>query len=50
MLGHHLSLNREYSRYDVIRTIANALAPHCPRQFTLPGVGYGAGVVFRRAS
>ncbi|MBW8832657.1 MAG: hypothetical protein JF606_25315 [Burkholderiales bacterium] len=25
-----------------IRTIENALAPHCPRQFTLPGIGYGA--------
>ena len=42
MLGYHVSLNREYSRYDVIRTIENALAPHRPRQFTLPGVGYGA--------
>jgi putative transposase len=42
VLGYHVSLNREYSRYDVIRTIENALAPHRPRQFTLPGVGYGA--------
>ena len=41
VLGYHVSLNREYSRYDVIRTIENALAPHRPRQFTLPGVGYG---------
>ena len=40
VLGYHVSLNREYSRYDVIRTIENALAPHRPRQFTLPGVGY----------
>ena len=42
VLGYHVSLNREYSRYDVIRTIENALAPHRLRKFTLPGVGYGA--------
>ena len=42
VLGYHVSLNREYSRYDVIRTIENALAPHRPRRFRLPGVGYGA--------
>jgi len=42
VLGYHVSLNREYSRYDVIRAIENALSPHRPRQFTLPGVGYGA--------
>ena len=42
VLGYHVSLNREYSRYDVIRTIEHALAPHRPRRFTLPGVGYGA--------
>ena len=41
VLGYHLSLNREYSRYDVIRTIEAALEPHRPRSFTLPGVGYG---------
>lgn len=42
VLGYHVSLNREYSRYDVIRTIEAALEPHRPRTFTLPGVGYGA--------
>ena len=41
VLGYHLSLNREYSRYDVIRTIEAALEPHRPRTFGLPGVGYG---------
>ena len=41
VLGYHLSLNREYSRYDVIRTIENALSPHRPREFTLAGIGYG---------
>jgi putative transposase len=42
VLGYHVSLNREYSRYDVIRTIEAALEPHRVRQFTLPGFGYGA--------
>ena len=41
VLGYHVSLNREYSRYDVIRTIEAALEPHRPMAFTLPGVGYG---------
>ena len=40
-LGYHVSLNREYSRYDVIRAIEAALEPHRRRVFTLPGVGYG---------
>ncbi len=42
VLGYHVSLGREYSRYDVIRTIENALEPHRTRRFTLPGIGYGA--------
>lgn len=42
VLGYHLVLSREYSRYDVIKTIERALAPHQPRAFTLPDVGYGA--------
>lgn len=42
VLGYHVSLNHEYSRYDVIRTIEAALEPHRSRAFTLPGVGYGA--------
>ena len=42
VLGYHMSLNREYSRYDVIRTIEAALEPNRARVFTLPGVGYGA--------
>ena len=42
VLGYHVSLNREYSRYDVIRTIEAALEPHRSMTFTLPGVGYGA--------
>ena len=42
VLGYHVSLNREYSGYDVIRTIEAALEPHRKRDFSLPGVGYGA--------
>ncbi|HET9642044.1 MAG TPA: integrase [Burkholderiaceae bacterium] len=41
VLGYHISLNREYSRHDVIRAIEAALEPHRTRTFTLPGVGYG---------
>ena len=42
VLGYHVSLNREYSRYDVIRTVEATLEPHRTRTFTLPGVNYGA--------
>ncbi|WP_213956822.1 hypothetical protein [Variovorax sp. dw_954] len=38
VLGFHISLSREYSRYDVIRTIEAALEPHRPHDFTLPAV------------
>jgi len=41
VLGYHLVLSREYSRYDVIKTIEKALTPHQPVKFTLQGVGYG---------
>lgn len=43
VLGYHLVLTREYNHYDVIKTIETSLAPHQPRSFTLPGVGYGTG-------
>jgi transposase InsO family protein len=42
VLGYHVSVGREYSRYDVIRAIEHAIEPHRPMRFTLPGVGYGA--------
>ena len=41
VLGYHLVLSREYSRYDVIKTIEQALVPHQRHVFTLPGIGYG---------
>ncbi|MDF3887756.1 helix-turn-helix domain-containing protein [Cupriavidus basilensis] len=42
VLGYHLALGREYSRYDVIKTIESALEPHRPRDFTIPGLVYGS--------
>ena len=41
VLGYHMSLNREYSRYDVIRTIEKSLEPHRLRKFSVAGLGYG---------
>ena len=46
VLGYHLCLGREYSRYDVVRTIEKALEPHQAMTFTLPGVNYGAHGAF----
>jgi transposase InsO family protein len=50
VLGYHLVLSREYSRYDVIKTIEQALTPHRPRTFTLPDVGYGSAGGFHPAN
>lgn len=41
VLGYHLVLAREYSRYDVIKTIEKALEPHHARTFSIPGLDYG---------
>jgi putative transposase len=41
VLGYNLVLGREYSRYDVIKTIENTLEPHRSRTFTIPGLSYG---------
>jgi transposase InsO family protein len=41
VLGYHIALAREYSRYDVIKTIEHALEPHRPQTFTIPGLAYG---------
>ncbi|AKM45305.1 integrase [Burkholderia contaminans] len=41
VLGYHLVLAREYSRYDVIKTVEAALEPHRPRSFAIPALGYG---------
>jgi len=42
VLGYHISLGREYSRYDVIKTIENALEPHRTRSFTIAGLAFDA--------
>jgi hypothetical protein len=41
VLGHHIVLAREYSRYDVIKTVEKALEPHPKRSFSIPGLDYG---------
>jgi putative transposase len=41
VLGHHVVLAREYSRYDVIKTVEKALEPHLKRSFSIPGLDYG---------
>lgn len=41
VLGYHVALAREYSRYDVVKAIENALEPHRARTFTIPGLAYG---------
>lgn len=41
VLGYQIALASEYSRYDVVKTIENALEPHRPRTFTIPGLAYG---------
>ncbi|MDR5748677.1 integrase [Caballeronia sp. LZ029] len=43
VLGYHIALGREYSRYDVVKTIENALEGHRARCFTIPGLSYEAG-------
>lgn len=42
VIGYHVVLGREYSRYDVIKTIENALEPHRARTFTIAGLSYEA--------
>ncbi|TAM16921.1 MAG: integrase [Pandoraea sp.] len=41
VLAYHLVMAREYSRYDVIKTVEKALEPHRTRVFTIEGLGYG---------
>ncbi|VWC10739.1 integrase catalytic region [Burkholderia stagnalis] len=40
VLGHHLVLAREHSRYDVIKAIEAALEPHRARSFTIRELDY----------
>lgn len=41
VLGYHIALARDYSRYDVIKAIENALEPHRALDFSIPGLLYG---------
>lgn len=41
VLGYQIVIARKYSRYDVIKTIENALEPHRPRSFTVAGLDLG---------
>lgn len=50
VLGYHLVLAREYSRYDVIKTVEAALEPHRTRSFTIPELAYGPMSSARSAS
>lgn len=43
VLGYHLVYGREYNRYDVIKTVEQALQPHPDFPFSLKGLSYGAG-------
>src|SRR6185295_19256639 len=40
VLGYHLCLAAEYGRYDVIKTIENALTPQNRRPITVEGLVY----------
>jgi putative transposase len=40
VLGHHLSLNKEYSASDVLHCIRNAIVPRARKQLSIPGLNY----------
>jgi transposase InsO family protein len=47
VLGWHLALAEEYSRYDVIKCVQAALMPRRKRRgFSIPGLAYAAGAGF----
>jgi len=51
ILGYYISLNKEYSSYDVLKCIKNAVMPWKPKDFTIPGLcypekgGYPSGLI-----
>lgn len=51
VLGYHVVLGAEYSRFDVIQTVERALEPHRARAITIPGLranpkgGFPSGVL-----
>lgn len=40
VLGHYISLNKEYTAEDVLKCIRNAIEPWKPKQLTIPGLKY----------
>lgn len=44
IIGYHLCLNREYSSYDVLHCIKNAIVPKKPKEFKIPGLNYPEGM------
>lgn len=43
VLGYHITLEPEYSRFDVLKTVERALVPWRPPTLTIPGLRYAPG-------
>lgn len=43
VLGYHIVLEPEYSRFDVLKTVERSLAPWRPPPLTIPGLRYAPG-------
>ncbi len=50
VLGYHIVLEPEYSRFDVLKTVERSLVPWRPPSLTIPGLRYapGAGIPSER--
>ncbi|MGC6588815.1 hypothetical protein ACPV3A_28200 [Paenibacillus sp. Dod16] len=46
ILGYHISYGAEYSSYDVLKCIENAIIPWKPIQFSISGISYPKGAGF----
>lgn len=40
ILGHHLCVNKEYNKDDVLHCIRNTVTPYEKRKFSIPGIDY----------
>ncbi|MEC0236153.1 hypothetical protein P4H71_17670 [Paenibacillus kribbensis] len=40
IIGYHLSLNKEYTQYDVLKCIKNAIMPYSKRVLLIDGLNY----------
>lgn len=43
ILGYHIVLEPEYSRFDVLKTVERALVPWRPHTLTIPGLRFASG-------